>query len=84
MKMLKAEDAENISKSDWKNGKYITHTKKKQRIQNEWDGQLCHNSEVPTYGGQTKLATEDLNTWENNLTVDSFKCEIHTYNRELI
>lgn len=26
--MLKAEDAENISKSDWKNGKYITHTKK--------------------------------------------------------
>lgn len=28
MKTLKAEDAENISKSDWKNGKYITHTKK--------------------------------------------------------
>lgn len=62
----------------------ILHTQKKQRIQNEWDGQLCHNSEVPTYGGQTKLATEDLNTWENNLTVDSFRCEIHTYNRELI
>lgn len=28
MKMLKSETIENISKNDWKNGKYITCTKK--------------------------------------------------------